>query len=416
MINFNRFKLENGLTVIVHEDHSTPMAAVNVLYNVGSKDEPENKTGFAHLFEHLMFSGSVNIEDFDDPVQRAGGDSNAFTNNDLTNFYITIPAENIETAFWLESDRMLELGFSEKGLEVQRKVVVEEFKETCLNRPYGDVWHHLSELAFKEHPYKWPTIGKIPKHIENATMEDVRHFYDKYYCPSNAILVITGNVTLEQIQELSQKWFGEIPAGTKPMRHLPMEPPQAQLQKKTSEAKVPLDALYMAFHIYERTHPDYYKIDLLSDVLANGRSARLYRRLLKEQKLFTSIDAYITGNIDPGLLIIEGKPAEGVSLEQAEAAIWEELEILKKEIIPQEELQKYKNKVESTLVFSESSYLNKAINLAFFELLGDANKINEEADLYQQVTVQDIHDIANRILVKENCSELFYKSVQNTVT
>lgn len=412
MIDFERFELENGLRVLVHQDKSTPMVAVNLLYNVGSKDEDAEKTGFAHLFEHLMFSGSQHIEDFDDPVQMAGGDSNAFTNSDITNFYISLPAANIETAFWLESDRMLGLSFSQKGLDIQRKVVVEEFKETCLNRPYGDVWHHLADLAYKEHPYRWPTIGKVPKHIEDATMDDVKTFFYKYYRPNNAILVVAGDVNVDDIRQLSQKWFGDIPAGEVIQRNLPTEPPQVLFQRRINECNVPLDALYMTFHIPERTHPDYYKVDLLSDILANGRSSRLYRRLLKEQKLFTSIDAYITGNVDPGLLIIEGKPTEGVTLEQCEAAIWEELDLLKNEILEADELQKIKNKVESTLVFSEEGILNKAINLAFFEHIGDAELINRESEIYQTITVEDIHSIANQILTKENCSELFYKAKQ----
>lgn len=410
VIEFSRFTLDNGLRVLVHEDRSTPMVAVNVLYNVGSKDESPEKTGFAHLFEHLMFSGSANIPDFDEPIQKAGGESNAFTNNDITNFYETLPAENIETAFWLESDRMLNLNFNQKSLDTQRKVVIEEFKEVCLNSPYGDVWHHLADLAYKVHPYRWPTIGKIPKHIEDARMEDVKDFYYKYYRPNNAILVVAGNTNLTQVKILAEKWFGEIPAGTVPKRQLAQEPTQKILQQKINYAKVPVDALYMAFHIPERIHKDYYAIDLLSDVLSNGQSSRLYRRLLKERKLFVSIDAYITGSIDPGLFIIEGRPVDGVSLEEAEVAIWEELELLKKEAIPEEELQKLKNKVESSLVFSEASILNKAINLAFFELLDDAQRINDEVDYYQQITTEQILQTARQILIRENCSELYYKA------
>jgi predicted Zn-dependent peptidase len=410
LINFSRFELANGLKVIVHEDDSTPMAAINVLYNVGARDESPEKTGFAHLFEHLMFGGSANIPDFDEPIQRAGGENNAFTNNDITNFYNIVPAENIETVFWLESDRMLNLNIDKKVLDVQRKVVIEEFKETCLNEPYGDVWHHIADMAYKVHPYRWPTIGKIPKHVEDATLEDVQDFYNKYYNPNNAILVIAGNIKTADIKPLTEEWFGEIPSGTTPKRHLPQEPPQLEMHQRIQFSNVPVDAIYLAFHTPARDDVNFYKVDLLSDVLCNGGSSRLYRRLLRDQRLFTNIDAYITGNIDPGLLIIEGKPADGVTIEEAEAAIWKELEELKNDMIPETELQKLKNKIESTLVFSETNVLNKAMNLAFFELIGDANLINQEVEAYRKITTNDIQKAAQKILTKENCSELHYKA------
>lgn len=416
MIEFSRFELANGLRVIVHEDNSTPMIAVNILYNVGARDESPDKTGFAHLFEHLMFGGSANIPNFDEPIQMAGGENNAFTNNDITNFYNVLPAENIETAFWLESDRMLSLNFSKESLEIQRKVVVEEFKETCLNQPYGDVWHHISDMAYKVHPYQWPTIGKVPKHVEDATLEDVKKFFYKYYRPNNAILVVSGNTTTEEVKVLAEKWFRPIPKGEIIVKDIPQEPKQQQLVQRTKFAKVPIDSLYLAFHIPGRTHKDYYAIDLLSDVLSNGASARLYRRLLKEKRLFSQIDAYITGNIDPGLLIIEGKPVEGISMKKAKEVIWEELEVLKRKVIAEKELLKYKNKVESTLVFSEISILNKAINLAFFELLGDIDLINREKTLYQEVTVADIQRLAQTIFVEENCSELYYMADRESVS
>lgn len=409
MIAFSKFQLKNGLRVVVHEDDSTPMAAVNVLYNVGSKDESPDKTGFAHLFEHLMFGGSANIPDFDEPIQRAGGENNAFTNNDITNFYDLVPAENLEVALWLESDRMLQLNFSEKVLEVQRKVVVEEFKETCLNQPYGDVWHHLSDMAYQVHPYRWPTIGLVPKHVEDATLDDVKEFFYKFYRPNNAILVVAGNVKVELIRPLVEKWFGDIPAGQVPERRLPTEPPQKALQQRINEAKVPVDALYLAFHICGRGDADFHAVDLLSDVLGNGPSSRLYRRLLKEQKLFASIDCYVSGSLEPGLLIVEGKPSEGVSLEQAEEAIWKELNLLKDEAIQEQELQKLKNKSEAALVFSEVNVLNKAINLAYFELLGNAAMINEEGAKYQRLTVADIQRVSRQIFTQENCSKLVYR-------
>ncbi|MEM6964056.1 MAG: pitrilysin family protein [Bacteroidota bacterium] len=410
MISFSRFTLENGLRVIVHEDNSTPLAAVNVLYNVGARDESPDKTGFAHLFEHLMFGGSKNIPDFDDPIQMAGGECNAFTNSDITNFYDTVPVENLETVLWLESDRMLSLNFDEKSLDIQRKVVVEEFKETCLNQPYGDVWHHLSDLAYKVHPYRYPTIGKIPQHVEDATLDDVKDFFQKYYRPNNAILVLAGNITFTKAKNLVEKWFGDIPSGKIPERKIPQEPRQEGFRKLLNEANVPTDALYLAFHTPGRGDKSYFAIDLLSDILGNGRSSRLYQRLMKEQQLFTTIDAYITGYLDPGLLVIEGKPAEGISTEKAEAAIWKELEKIKAELVEERELAKIKNKMESSLEFSEANILNKAINLAFFELLGDAELINSEATDYQAVTAFEIQKVAQDILTKENCSELLYLS------
>lgn len=409
MIKFSRFELENGLKVLVHEDDSTPLVAVNVLYNVGARDESPDKTGFAHLFEHLMFGGSANVPDFDEPIQMAGGDSNAFTNNDITNFYDILPSENIETAFWLESDRMLSLNFDPRVLEVQQKVVVEEFKETCLNEPYGDAWHHLADMAFKIHPYRWPTIGKVPQHVEQATLEDVKTFFYNYYRPNNAILVVAGKVKKDEVKRLAQKWFGDIPAGAIPPRNLPQEPPQRKLERRINNAKVPVDAIYLAFHVPARTDRKFYVADIISDILCNGPSSRLYRRLLKGTQLFSYIDCYITGSIDPGLLIIEGKLTEGTSFEQAQDAIWAELEVLKSEPIPTHELQKVKNKIESTLTFSELSVLNKAINLAFFELLGDANIINQEVQFYQDITADDIYQLSREILTEENCSELFYK-------
>lgn len=406
--------LKNGLRVLLHEDKSTPMVAVNVLYDIGSKDENPAKTGFAHLFEHLMFGGSANIPDFDDPIQLAGGENNAFTNNDMTNFYDVLPAENLEVALWLESDRMLSLNFDDKVLETQRKVVVEEFKETCLNEPYGDVWHHISKLAYKTHPYRWPTIGLEPKHVEDAKMEDVRDFFFRFYRPNNAILVIAGNVKPEKALKLAEKWFGDIPTGDGYFRALPVEPAQTEFREKIVEAKVPVDAVYLSFHTCSRTHPDFYAVDLLSDVMASGPSSRLYRKLLKERKIFSHIDCYITASNDPGLLIIEGKPTNGVSMEAAEAALWEEINLLVEQPIAQSELEKIVNKSESSLVFSEVSVLNKAINLAFFELVGDASIINRETVLYQAVTVADIQRVATDIFRRENCSKLIYKAISPT--
>jgi predicted Zn-dependent peptidase len=401
--------LKNGLRVLIHEDFSTPMAVLNVLYNVGARDERPERTGFAHLFEHLMFGGSANIPDFDEHIQLAGGENNAFTNNDITNFYNVLPAQNIEVACWLESDRMLELAIDQKKLDTQIKVVLEEYKETCLNQPYGDVWHHISDMAYKTHPYRWPTIGKVPEHVAQATMTDVQDFYAKFYHPGNAILVISGAIKTDQALRMVEKWFGDIPSGQSPLRRLPKEPPQRKLERRINNSKVPVDALYLAFHMPSRTDRDFYAVDLLSDILCNGPSSRLYRKLLRDQSLFSQIDAYVTGSIDPGLLIIEGRPAAGVKLERAAQAIWSEIDLIKSAPVAEKELQKWKNQIESTLLFSETNVLNKAINLAFFEVLGDAELINREKALYQSVTPDDIYRVANEILIDSNCSELLYQ-------
>src|ERR1700761_8060643 len=329
MVKFNRFTLDNGLRVIVHEDHTTPMAVLNILYDVGARDENPEQTGFAHLFEHLMFGGSINIPQYDEPLQRVGGENNAFTSNDITNYYITLPAANMETAFWLESDRMLSLAFSEKSLEVQRNVVIEEFKQRYLNQPYGDVWLRLRPLAYKTHPYQWATIGKEIKHIEDARIEDVKAFFKKHYNPQNAIMVVGGDITVEQVKQLSEKWFGPIPAGEKYVRNIPQEPEQHEARRETVTAKVPLNDIYIAFQMPGRLDEGYYEIDLVSDILSRGNSSRLYRTLVKDKQLFSEVHAYNMGSFDKGMFVIEGKPLENVSIETAEAAIWEELEKLK---------------------------------------------------------------------------------------
>ncbi len=412
MVEFSQFQLENGLRVIVHEDGSTPMAAVNILYNVGARDESPEKTGFAHLFEHLMFSGSANVPDFDTYIQNAGGDCNAFTNNDITNYYETIPAENLETALWLEADRMSSLNINEKSLDVQRKVVVEEFNETCLNIPYGDAWHRISRMAFREHPYRWPTIGLEPQHIHDASLEDVRSFYQKHYSPNNATLVVAGNVKLERVRTLVEKHFGDIPSIQYKEKQLPQEPVQSDFRQDKAMSDVPLDAIYMVFHVVERMHEDYYSVDLLSDVLCNGKSSRLYKILKKKLHLFADIDAYITGNFDPGLLVIEGRLSEGVDASVAEAEIWKILETIKEELVAEEELQKYKNKAISGLIFNECNILNRAMTLAFFSSLGNVEMINTEKERYEKVNVNDILRVANQYLNKENCSVLIYQKTE----
>ncbi|MDR6782919.1 zinc protease [Pedobacter africanus] len=413
MVDFNRFTLSNGLRVLVHEDDTTPMAVLNILYDVGARDEEEGKTGFAHLFEHLMFGGSVNIPSYDEPLQRVGGENNAFTSNDITNYYITLPAVNLETAFWLESDRMLSLAFSEKNLETQRNVVCEEFKQRYLNQPYGDVWLKLRPLAYTTHPYRWATIGQDLKQIEDAKMEDVKAFFQKHYNPQNAIMVVGGDVKTEEIKVLAEKWFAPIPAGEKYLRNLPKEPLQTAERKETATADVPLNAIYMAFKMPARGDNDYQVYDLTSDVLSQGQSSRLYNSLLKEQQLFSDIHAYITSSIDEGLFIIEGKLVEGVNMERAEAAIWTELDKLRAEPVTEAEITKVKNKSESIMVFAEMNLLDKAMNLAYYELLGDAGGLNTEIDKYLAVSPERIQQAAKTTFVKAQCSTLYYLTANN---
>jgi zinc protease len=408
MVKFNRFTLSNGLRVIVHEDKTTPMAVLNILYDVGARDEDPKQTGFAHLFEHLMFGGSVNIPNYDEPLQRVGGENNAFTSNDITNYYITLPAVNLETAFWLESDRMLSLAFSEKSLEVQRNVVMEEFKQRYLNQPYGDVWLHLRPLAYKTHPYRWATIGKELSHIKDAKIDDVKAFFTKHYNPQNAIMVVGGDVTTAQVKKLAEKWFGPIPAGKKYDRDLPQEQQQLAARREVITAKVPLNALYIAFHMPARNDEHYHAVDLLSDLLSRGHSSRLYRRLVKDKQLFSEIHAYTTESLDAGMFVFDGKPIAGVTIEAAEAAIWEELDKLKNEAVGIDELTKVKNKTESTMAFSEMSLLDKAMNIAYFELLGDAELFNLEAGRYLAITPQQIQQQSQNIFKKENSSTLVY--------
>lgn len=411
MIQVNRYTLANGLRIVHNEDDSTQMVALNLLYDVGARDEDPSHTGFAHLFEHLMFGGSLHIPDYDTPVQNAGGENNAWTNNDITNYYITLPHQNVETGFWLESDRMLSLDFSPKSLEIQRQVVIEEFKQRNLNQPYGDASHLLRELAYESHPYRWPTIGKEIAHIAQATLEEVKDFFYRFYAPNNAILAVTGHISFEETIRLAEKWFGPIPARNISPRQLPAEKPQTAVRRKTVERKVPVDAIYMAFHMSNRMHPDYYVYDMITDILSNGRSSRFIQSLVQEQKLFTSIDAYISGSLDEGLLHVTGKPVKGVSLEQAEEAIWKELEKMKTVPVSEQELEKVKNRYESEQIFNNINYLNVATNLAFFELTGKAEDINEEVGKYRAVTAEQIQATSARCFVPENCSILYYKAI-----
>lgn len=410
MIQFERFQLKNGLKVVVHQDTSTPMAVVNVLYNVGAKDENPSKTGFAHLFEHLMFGGSVNIPVYDEPLQRAGGENNAYTTNDITNYYCQIPAENLETAFWLESDRMLSLAFSPKSLEVQRKVVCEEFKEHYINKPYGDAWHKMRELAYTKHPYRWMTIGASLAHVEQATMEDVKDFFFQFYRPNNAVLVVTGNVNTDQVKELAEKWFGPIPAGKPYVRNLPAEPQQEKSRSLDVRADVPMDMLMMTWHMGGRFDEGYHATDLLTDVLGGGASARLYEQLIKVKQLFSSIDCFHFGTVDPGLLVITGKLVKGVTMSVAEKAVLAEVEQIKNTLLPLKEVQKVINKTESLICFEDMSIMNRAHSLAFYELLGDAAMMNEELAKYQAVTPEMIQKTANVIFNDNNRNTLYYYS------
>ncbi|MFZ9662035.1 MAG: M16 family metallopeptidase, partial [Chitinophagaceae bacterium] len=408
MIQYEKFQLENGLKVIVHPDLTTPMAVVNILYDVGARDEDPDKTGFAHLFEHLMFGGSINIPDYDEPLQVAGGENNAYTTNDLTNYYCQLPLENLETAFWLESDRMLSLAFSKKSLDVQRKVVSEEFKEHYLNKPYGDAWHIMREMAYQQHPYRWMTIGKELKHIEDASLTDVQQFFFKHYTPCNAILVVAGNVKTDEIKVLAEKWFGSIPSGTKYIRNLVQEPAQTEARRKIVSSNVPLDAFFKCWHMAPRKEQGYYVADLITDILGGSTSSRLYQKLVKEQQLFSNIECYHFGSLDAGLLAIEGKLVKGIKPEQAEAAVESVLDSIRSHKIEEKELQKVKNKTESMMAFEDMALMNRANSLAFYELIGDASMMNTELQRYQSVTAEDMLKESNKIFNESNSNTLYY--------
>ena len=410
----NRHTLNNGLRIVHHEAPTTQMVAVNVLYNVGARHEDPERTGYAHLLEHLMFEGSVNIPDYDTHVQLAGGENNAWTNNDFTNYYITVPRSNVETAFWLESDRMTGLSLTPQSVEVQKGVVIEEFKQRHLNRPYGDVQHLIRPLAYKVHPYRWPTIGICPEHIERATLESVQEFYRRHYRPSNAILSVVGGITFDEVVRLAEKWFGEIENGTvsnEPVRSVDRftEPIQTRLRRKTVYRDVPADMLVMAFHMADRKSREYHVCDIITDLLSAGHSSRLIQQLIHTKKLFTSIDAYIQGSMDAGLLFIMGRLTEGTTLEQAEQAIWEELEQLKRIAVNSEELNKVRNRSESERTFNNINYLNRAIAIAQMELIGQDRELSDELARYCSVTAEEIQQTSKEIFKKRNCSVLYYK-------
>ncbi|MBP6455454.1 MAG: insulinase family protein [Chitinophagaceae bacterium] len=409
MINFEKFTLKNGLRVIFHQDESTPMVAVNIMYDVGAKDENPEQTGFAHLFEHLMFGGSENIPEYDEPLQNAGGENNAYTTNDLTNYYLQLPKQNLETAFWLESDRMKSLAFSSKSLDVQRKVVCEEFKEHYINKPYGDVWQYLRELCYKSHPYQWMTIGKKLAHIEDAKLEDVKSFFFKHYRPQNAVLAVAGNTTLEEVKKLAEKWFEPIDAGEKYFRNIPAEPKQTEARVEKVYKKVPVSVLYKAYPISNRLSKNYYVADLITEIFGGGKSALLYHNLVKEQKVFSSIDCYHTGSVEEGLLVFSGKIAQDIDAEKANEALEKVINDFLKLDIKDSELEKAKNKIESMLEFEDMSLLNRAASLSFYELImNDASKINEEWKNYNAVSIDEIKEIAKDIFFPEKMNTLYY--------
>ncbi len=408
MVNFEKHILSNGLKVLVHRDDATPMAAVNVLYDVGARDEHPDRTGFAHLFEHFMFEGSVNIPSYDRPLQFAGGENNAFTTNDITNYYLSIPAQNLEVAFWLESDRMLGLAFSEDKLATQKNVVTEEYRQSYLNQPYGDAWLLLQPLAYKVHPYRWSTIGASIEHIQHANLKDVRGFFDRFYHPGNAILTVTGHVEPDHVFKLAEKWFGSIPRGNGCMRELPQEPLQREERRLTVYRDVPQSQVYMAFHMCGRAHADFHTADLISDLLAGGESARLNSKLVLDHKIFSEVNAYVTGHLDPGLLIVTGKPHPEIDIHKAEDALWTEVSLLVNEAVGERELQKVKNKVEASHVFSESNMLAKAMNLAYYELMGDAGLLNRQVEAWFNVSAEDIQRVAGEVFSRRNASVLHY--------
>jgi zinc protease len=412
MINYKKFTLENGLRVLVHEDKSTPLIAMNILYDVGSRDEDPEMTGLAHLFEHLMFGGSLNIPDYDTPLQLVGGENNAFTNNDITNYYLTVPSQNIETGFWLESDRMLELDFSQKNLDTQRNVIKEEFNQRYLNQPYGDAILKLRPLAYKVHPYRWPTIGMDLDHIKNTNLDKVKSFFFSHYAPNNAILALTGNIEYDHAINLSQKWFGTIGKREIKPRNLPAEPKQTDERILTLERDVPSTALYKVWHIGPRKSNDFYTIDLITDLLAGGESGRLHTKLVREKKLFSEINAYMTADIDPGLMIVQGKLMKGIDIQQAEESVNEVISGLLSKNEIKDEIEKVKNKFESSTVFSNTSILNKAANLAFYELLGDPGLINKEVDAYRNVSHDMVIEAVRKFFIPSNCSTINYISTR----
>ncbi len=411
MINYKQKTLANGLKVIAHRDTSTPMAALNILYKVGARDEDPKMTGFAHLFEHLMFGGTPAIPEFDAVVQNMGGESNAFTTNDYTNYYVTFPKDNMEVAFWLEADRMKGLAFTQKSLDTQKNVVIEEFKQRYLNQPYGDAWLKLRPVIYKVHPYRWATIGEKIEHIEMAQLQDVKDFFYRYYLPNNAVLVFTGDVEEEVVFAMAEKYFAAIPSAEIKRTNYLQEPAQNEFREIDSDLKVPVRSFYQVYPMKQRNHDDYYAADLLSDVLARGMSSRLYLKLVKENPLFTELSAYLTGSVDPGLFIVHAMLSDDVDMDHAKQELEKEMDKILATGITENELQKVVHKSETSLVYSEMNVLNKAMSVAFFEMLGDAALVNEQQDKFTKVTTADVLRVAKQIIRKENCTCLNYKNV-----
>ncbi|MCB9231175.1 MAG: insulinase family protein [Bacteroidia bacterium] len=405
-INFSTFYLENGLKVLVHEDHSIPKVVLDVVYKVGARDEDPSLTGFAHLFEHLMFGGSRNIPQFDTPLQRAGGDNNAFTNNDLTNYYISLPSNQVETAFWLESDRMLELDFSQKSLDVQKSVVIEEFKQRYLNKPYGDAHLILRKTHFKVHPYRWPTIGMDISHIEGATLDAVKDFFYGFYAPNNATLVLAGDITLDQARRLSEKWFGPIPRRELKKHNLPVEPPQTEARSETVYRDVPFPAVYKMFHIPGKNDPGYYPADLITDLLSHGRASRLYQTLVIEKQLVSSVRAFSWGAHDPGMISLDATLAKGVEPAQYDEALAQLLEEVQE--LEEAEVVRIKNAIETHNILEKTTILNRAVGLAVSDAQGDPDLINTAIDNYLKIPVDELKESARKILAPSNCSTLYY--------
>ena len=408
MIQFDSFTLDNGLTVIANQDDKTPLVAVNLLYRVGAKNENPKATGFAHLFEHLMFSGSKNFQSYDEAIQMMGGESNAFTNNDFTNYYLTLPADFLPHALDLEADRMQNLNINVQSLEVQRNVVIEEFKQRYINQPYGDLWAEIRRLAYKVHPYKWQTIGSDISHIENASLEQVRSFYDNFYQPSNAILSISGNVSLNSVKEEVERTFGKMEYKRTIFPAYSMEPQQKDNRRIKVFRDVPSNVICIIFPMSRRKDRQYFVQDLLSDVLSNGKSSRMYQSLVVEKKLFTEINAFISGDDDAGLFIVMGKYCDGISLEQGEEAIWHELKSVCENPVSEQELRKMKNKNEASATFSNMKILDKAMNLAYYAHLGEPDRINKEREFYNSVTIRDLQQAAEQMFHLDCHSVLYY--------
>lgn len=410
MIEFEQYVLKNGLRIILHHDHTTPLVIVNTIFDVGARDENPKQTGFAHLFEHLMFGGSVNIENFDTPLQLAGGECNAFTNNDITNYYSTVPANNIETALWLESDRLLSLAFTQKSLDVQKSVVIEEFKQRYINQPYGDVWHQFRPLIYKKHPYQWPTIGVKIEHIEDADLKDVKAFFKKHYNPLNAILIVGGNFNKATIKAQIEKWYSGIPSGNKYKRSIVPELKQISQRRLTITRKVPSNAIYMAFRTDNRKSNDHYLGDLVSDLLSGSKSSRFYESLVKKQKLFTQINAYISSGFEHGLFIISGFLQNEIEFKKAEAAIWQELTLLCTNDLTQKELQKVKNKFKTAKAFQNQSVQNRVMNIAQLAIIDHLNELKNENDIYDAIEVNNLQDFCRKTFIEDNASILTVKA------